>query len=480
MSSALHEEVRLFQTVSELLRERTGEATDGFREIARIEATPGCSVPASDLELSSAVRTALEKRGYEPWTHQAEAIRHIQAGRNVVLTTRTASGKSLVYGIPIAEMLLESPDETALLCFPQRALANDQLQSLRSFLEDVLEAAGRECPEHLIARYDGSTPKEDRQAIRSRARVVLTNPEMLHLSMLAHASKWERFHRGLRYLVIDEAHDYRGVFGANLAMCLQRLRLSSRRQGRQPQFIACSATIHDPVGHLRLLTGLEFSLVSPDSDGSAQGERRFWCLETSEHPFEAARHLMREMVRSGLRVLCFCNSRRGAEELTRDVQRSLEMQERVAVYRAGLSREDRARIEEGLKSGDIRGVFSTNALELGIDIGELDVCLCVGFPNTLMSLWQRAGRVGRQGNPGAVVIIPDDRPLDTYYADHPDVLFQGDTEPLAINLNSRTLAKWHYACAYLEADRNMDLLDPTELEEPLRTMALEHRYECSR
>jgi DEAD/DEAH box helicase domain-containing protein len=466
----------LFAVVEDVLNARQVEHKDQVAFEQGFPEREPVSVPWSATTLPDAIKDGLSPRFPGLFTHQAQAIQHIAGGENVVVTTRTSSGKSLIYTIPIARALLESDQATAILCYPQKALANDQLGAFQSLIPSILSAAGKRLGPHTIARYDGQTKDDEKPSIRAAARVILTNPEMLHLAVLGwHERHWQRFLTNLRYIILDEAHDYRGTFGSNIAMLMRRLLLVAGRYGASPQFIATSATIADPAGHMQRLTGKTFTVIPPDQDGSRQGPKRLWIVQPASHPFDLARGLMKELVARGLTVLTFCQSRQSAERLTYDMGKVDDAVKPVVVYRAGLSTEERVRIEQGLKSGTIGGVFSTSALELGIDIGALDVCICVGFPNTMMSLWQRAGRVGRAGKPGAVILIPDERPIDAYYTAHPGKLLARDMEPLAINLQSRTLATWHYSCALSEAGRNIELLEPSALGAPMETIAAEHR-----
>lgn len=468
--------VELFGTVDGVVNIRVTEYGDEVAYQKEFRPSDGIFVPWSEIGLPAFIESGLRENYPALYRHQADAIRAVRSGKNVIVTTRTSSGKSLIYTVPIALMLGESGASTALLCYPQKALANDQLASFQRLLPKTLEHAGKRLTPSIVARYDAQTPEDQRPAIRQLSRVVLTNPEMMHLAMLGwHERHWQRFLTNLRYVILDEAHDYRGTFGSNVAMLMRRLRVVADRYGAQPQFIATSATIAGPDEHLEKLTGCKFETVPPEADGSKQGQKRLWIVRPKGHPFELARALMKELVAKGLTVLTFCQSRQSAERLAHDVGRVDDATRPIVVYRAGLATEERLRIEDGLKNGRIGGVFATSALELGIDIGALDVCICVGFPNTMMSLWQRAGRVGRGGKTGAVILIPDERPIDAYYTQHPEKLFRRELEPLAINLKSRPLATWHYACALSEASRNIESVNPDSLGEPMATIAREHR-----
>lgn len=298
-----------FSVVREVLDRRKAETPDRIFLAQESPATPGLYSPWASLPLSAGVRdhfAAQYPNGL--FGHQAKAVDLLLgARRNVVVATRTSSGKSLIYQLSVAEALANSDDATALLVYPQRALANDQLIKLEATLPALLERLGKRYPPHLIARYDGQTSDEDKKAIRPVARVVLTNPDMLHLAIMAwHSKHWDRFLGKLRYVILDEAHEYRGTFGSNVAMLMRRLLLVCRRLGAEPRFVATSATIADPAHHLRTLTGEEFALVGSEDDGSHQGPKQFWIAQPAQQPFELARWLMRELVDADLSVLCFC------------------------------------------------------------------------------------------------------------------------------------------------------------------------------
>ena len=394
--------------------------------------------------------------------HQQAAVRHLVVGEHCVVATRTSSGKSLIYSLPVLNTLLSDPEATALFLFPQKALANDQLQRLVATVDDLPSLAGlRQAKPRLVARYDGSTPDADRPAIRQQVQVLLTNPDMLHYSVLAYPQNWERFLARLKYVVVDECHEYRGIFGTNVSYLFRRLRAVCTRHGSSPTFVATSATVQAPAEHMERLTGLRFECVGPDQDGSRQGERKFWMVKPDEHPQDAGRKLTLALAEAGLTVLTFSPSRTGAERMMARSGRDNKDPEPpfVRVYRAGLTADEREEIERGLRDRTVRAVFSTSALELGIDIGAIDVVICAGLPNTMMSLWQRAGRAGRAGKAGAVVLIPGRTPIDSYHASHPDRLFDRDHEPLVLNLSNQRVLHAHYACAVKESGGDEAKLD---------------------
>ncbi len=305
----------------------------------------------------------------------------------------------------------------------------------------------------MIARYDGATSEGDRPEIRKQVQILLTNPDMLHYAILAYPGNWDRFLSQLRYVVVDECHEYRGIFGTNVCYLFRRLRALCRRHDSSPTFIATSATMQSPQEHLERLTGLPFVCVGPDEDGSNQGERKFWMVRSEEHAYDAGRKITLSLAKDDLTVLTFCLSRTAAERMmARSGPDNKEAESPfVRVYRAGLTPEERQEIERGLRDRTVRAVFSTSALELGIDIGAIDVVVCVGLPTTMMSLLQRAGRAGRAGKQGAVILVPGETPIDAYHSTHPYQLFEREHEPLALNLSNQRVLYLHYACAVKEA-----------------------------
>ncbi len=327
--------------------------------------------------------------------------------------------------------MLTEPTSTALFLFPQKALANDQLQKFTAAADDLPSLARRRAANpHLMARYDGATPDDLKPGIRAGAQVLLSNPDMLHYAVLAwHEKHWGRYLSRLRYVVVDECHEYRGIFGTNVSYLFRRLRALCSRYGSSPTFIATSATVQSPQEHMERLTGLPFACVGPDEDGSSQGERKFWMVRPEEHPHDAGRKITLALAEAGLTVLTFSPSRTAAERMIARSGRDNKDSKPpfVRVYRAGLTSAEREEIERGLRDRTVRAVFSTSALELGIDIGAIDVVVCVGLPTTMMSLWQRAGRAGRAGKQGAVILIPGQTPIDAYHAANPERLFGGIT-----------------------------------------------------
>jgi DEAD/DEAH box helicase domain-containing protein len=436
-------------------------------------ASPGKFVQLGDIGLDSRLAAHLLNdfpRGL--YRHQAVAFSHIFNGENTVVATRTSSGKSLIYYVPVFDALFKNEETTALFIYPQKALANDQLTKLHKFAKALPMISDRlgKSP-HVISRYDGATTNDHRPLVRSQAQIVLTNPDMLHVAILQyHERHWSRFFANLRYVIIDECHEYRGIFGTNVAYLLRRLRQICELNRTSPCFIATSATIREPQEHLEKLTGMPFVSVGPETDGSMQGTKKFWVVSGPEHFYELGRKVALELAKQGLSVLAFCPSRLAAERMMAKVLSSKDDELAfVRVYRAGLSAEQREEIENGLRDKTVRLVFSTSALELGIDIGALDAVVCVGVPSSMMSLRQRTGRVARTRE-GAIILIPADTPVDSYYAEHPDELFARENEPLALNLHNRRVVYCHYACAVTEVGGVDDHLRLGVLGEAMRTV----------
>lgn len=433
------------------------------------EPRSGSFLPLTESGLYPSVKNFLASSfPHGLFNHQHLAVEQVLQGQNTVVATRTSSGKSLIYSLPVFDALCRDGQSTALFLFPQKALANDQqlkLRSMASQIDGIRQL--QESNPILISRYDGSVTPEQRKVIRDRSQVILTNPDMLHMGIMQyHGSNWDRFFSNLKLVAIDECHDYRGVFGTNVAYILHRLRQVCDLHGSSPTFVATSATVKDPQEHMEKLTGVEFRCVPPEADGSSQGRRKFWMIRSEDHFYDTGRKLAKTLAESGLTVLVFCPSRVSAERM---IVRTIKPEEiptsYIRVYRSGLSADQREEIEQGLRTKAVRLVFSTSALELGIDIGEIDVVVCVGLPHSMMSLWQRAGRSARGGREGATIFIPADTPIDSYYANHPDELFARDHEPLVLNLQNRRIVCQQYACAVQEIGRdesqlNIDVLGP--------------------
>jgi len=393
----------------------------------------------------------------EPWEHQAHAAELAHDGRHVVVSTGTASGKSLAYQLPVLSRLLEDEGATALYLSPTKALAHDQLRAVRALHLTQVRAA----------TLDGDTPREDRDWVRRFAGLVLTNPDMLHRSLLPRHSDWSRLLRNLRYVVVDECHTYRGVFGSHVAQVLRRLRRVCDRYGAEPVFVLASATVSDPEGSASRLTGLPVVPVS--SDASPRGATAFALWEPPLQDAYAGEHgapvrrsataeaadLLADLVVENARSLAFVRSRRGAEAVALGARRALlesvpELADRVAAYRAGYLPEERRALEARLQSGDLLGLATTNALELGLDVSGLDAVVLTGWPGTVSSVWQQAGRAGRAGQEALAVLVARDDPLDTYLVHHPQALFGRPVEATVLDPSNPYVLGPHLCCAAAE------------------------------
>jgi DEAD/DEAH box helicase domain-containing protein len=412
--------------------------------LVHVERLPARSAVVAEpaRPLSRVVRDALGVDGL--WSHQAEAIDHVRAGRSVAVATGTASGKSLCFRAPIAEAVTDPVRPgTALLVFATKALARDQLRALHDL----------RLPGLVAAAYDGDCSQEERQWVRQHANVVLTNPEMLHCALLPHHGRWATFLLRLRHVVVDELHAFRGVFGTHVAHVLRRLRRVAAAHGGDPTFIGCSATIGDPAGLAAALWGGPVEAVV--DDGSPRGERVVALWQPDEErpsPHRETAELLAELVGSGHRAIGFCRSRRLTEVVARDVRRRLpdDIAGSVRPYRGGYLPAERREIEEELFSGELRGVVATNALELGVDIGGLDACVLDGFPGTIASFWQQAGRAGRERQQSLAVLVAGEDQLDHWLLRHPTELFERPPEPAVINPANPFVLGPHLACAAFE------------------------------
>lgn len=426
-------------------------------QIIHNEKIPARKALYAPLELKPQVKAALSGIGIENlYTHQVEAIEKVREGKDVVLCTTTASGKSLTYMIPVFETILNEPEATALYISPLNALVNDQLKSFLEFEEALKSGAG-------IARYTGALSEAEKRKVREgQTNVVLTNPEMIHMSFLAWHHLWRRFFSNLRFIVVDESHYYRGVIGSNMANLLRRLLRVAEYYGASPQFICCSATIGNPDDHTETLIGREAAVV--ENNGSLQGSQQFvfWnpplyinnkgcTLRRSS--FSEASSLFAKAVQAGLQTLAFTRSRQGVERMyksCRELLRSRNLSPAICSYRSGYFDREREEIEKKMNSGELRGVISTNALELGIDIGGLDACILDGYPGTVMSARQQAGRAGRSGNESLVVLVAGTNALDQYYMRNPADFFARSSENAVLNPRNPYILAGHLLCAAKE------------------------------
>jgi DEAD/DEAH box helicase domain-containing protein len=433
---------------SELLD--TGRADERLIHESLREARPPGLAPIP-LELSNEVKRGLERVGIETlYEHQAKALEEALE-RPIVITTGTASGKSLCFQLPTLDLLSHDPSARALYLYPTKALAQDQARSLNAFgLQNTVRPA----------IYDGDTPRSQRAAIRKRANVILTNPDMLHVGILPHHHSWAQVLQDLRFVVVDEAHTYRGVFGSHVANVLRRLRRAAALHGSNPRFLLASATIANPLELAGRLTGLEdFALI--ENDTAPQPSRRIamWNPPLTDEdlglrgsPLYEAAELLAELVASKTRTICFIKSRKAVELIVRHTSALLEpaLAARVAPYRAGYTPAQRHGIQRRLTEGDLLAVVATDALELGIDIGALDAAICVTFPGTVASLKQMWGRAGRRGRGLAVYIAGEDA-LDQFFCRHPDQFLERPVEAAIIDHESPEIYGWHLLCAAHEA-----------------------------
>jgi len=451
-------------------------------QVAHVEVLPERAAVYGEVAggLHPAVQTALRRMGIERlYCHQAEAINKVRGGKCVVIVTGTASGKTLCYNIPVVEALTADSMATMLFIYPTKALAQDQLRALGAF---QLPDQG---VEFLAGTYDGDTPQNLRRKLRDAAGVILTNPDMLHQGILPQHARWNRFFTHLKYVVVDEVHAYRGVFGSHLANVLRRLGRICQHYGSSPQFVCCSATIANPKEHAERICGREMELIT--RDGSPRGTKQFvlWnppALETAargkagnwrvggdrKSALWEAVHLMTALVGEGVQTITFVRTRLSAElifkncrDLLRAVSRRLA--ESVHAYRGGYLPEERREIERRLVEKDILGVSSTNALELGIDIGTLDACIIVGYPGTIASFWQQSGRAGRTSEESLAVLIAQNSPIDQYLMTHSAYIFQQSPEQAVVDPDNPYIAVGHIRCATHElpvSDEEADIFGP--------------------
>jgi DEAD/DEAH box helicase domain-containing protein len=456
------------------------------------------------LVLSDKLKDVLKSRGIALfYSHQVEAINLIRQGENVVVMTPTASGKSLIYNIPVLESIIENPEQRALYIFPLKGLEQDQVKNLNELYNavvdntlnlslspappikggedrrDPIEGGDIYEPSPLVGEgkgegykkvstktsksilkfgevYDGDTTAYRRKRIRETSpHVIFTNPDMLHLAINPFHKKWEAFFRNLRFVIIDEIHTYRGVFGSNVAHVMRRLRRICKYWGANPQFITASATIANPDKLAEKLIGVPFKVVA--HSGAPQGEKHFIFINPIESPYTEATRLFIECLNAGLRTIIFTKARKITELIyTWTLNYAPELRDKISPYRAGFLPKERREIEQRLFRGDLLGVISTSALELGVDIGGLDCCILCGYPGSVASTWQRAGRVGRHGQESVIAMIAIQDALDQFFTRHPETFFEKSHEAAVIDPENRNILKRHIPCAssevYLRAD----------------------------
>jgi DEAD/DEAH box helicase domain-containing protein len=432
-------------------RDHTGEVLTAVRQYPAREAQwadfPGW--------LSADLRTAYNAKGIRQlYTHQASAAEAVHAGKNIVIVTPTASGKTLCYNLPVLDAILADADTRALYLFPTKALAQDQLAELYDLNQRLENRFG-------VFTYDGDTPSDARKSIREKSHIVLTNPDMLHTGILPHHTRWTRLFENLRYVVLDELHTYRGVFGSHLCNVLRRLQRIARFYGREPQFICCSATIANP-GELAcnlIENGVEvqsengapaaektFVFYNPPVVNRALGIRRSYINESSR--------VAQEFLKHDLQTMVFANSRLYTELILTYLQQANPQlpgkPETIRGYRGGYLPSERREIERGLRDGRIRGVVTTSAMELGIDVGSLDSVVMAGYPGTIAATWQRAGRAGRRSGSSCAVLVASSSPLDQFIIRHPDYFFGNTPEHAFIQPDNLEILINHLKCAAFE------------------------------
>jgi len=398
---------------------------------------------------------ALKEKGFlKLYTHQHLSWQLLQEGKNIVVVTPTASGKTLCYNLPVMDSILKNPSSRSIYLFPTKALAQDQRAEL--------DETSKLLPEEIrIFTYDGDTPQDARKAIRARGHIILTNPDMLHTGILPHHTKWIKLFENLKYIVIDELHGYGGIFGSHLANILRRLKRITKFFGSSPQFILCSATIANPKELAQKMTEEEVSLV--DNNGAPCGEKHFIfynppvvnkLLGIRRSYVNETRRVASVFLKNGLQTIVFARSRLITEVLLtylkEDVEQNINQEGLIRGYRGGYLPLKRREIEKGLREGKILGVVSTNALELGIDIGSLDVATLAGYPGSISSTWQRAGRAGRKSGKSAAVLVATSSPLDQFIINNPDYFFSKNPEKALINPDNLSVLVSHIECAAFE------------------------------
>jgi DEAD/DEAH box helicase domain-containing protein len=421
--------------------------------VRSFEARPAVFAPFPS-SLDPRLVESLRSRGVQQlYSHQARAFEVVSKGENLVVVTPTASGKTLCYNLPVLQALVQQPDSRVLYLFPTKALAQDQLAELGELAKTL--------PDMRMFTYDGDTPQDARRSVRARANLVLTNPDMLHSGILPHHTKWVNLFQNLRYVVIDELHAYRGVFGSHLANVLRRLKRICRHYGSTPQFIMASATIANPKELAERLTGEAVSEIG--ESGAPTGEKVFICYNPPvvnvelgiRAPYlgEAAK-LTTRFLKQKVPTIVFCQSRLATEVVLASVKKAVEDRTgdsgMVRGYRGGYLPLRRREVEQGLRSGEVLGVVATSALELGIDIGHLDVAVLAGYPGTIASMWQQAGRAGRRSGQSAAVLVVTSSPMDQYLAAHPDYLFGAPPEHARVNPENPFILVNHLKCGAFE------------------------------
>jgi len=423
---------------------------------------------------------ALQRAGIQAlYSHQAQAWQETQNGQHIALVTHTASGKSLAYNLPIFDQLLRCLEDRALYLFPTKALGQDQLASMNEFL-----AAGSQDTHINSALYDGDTPRNSRAIIRNNSRILLTNPDMLHIGILPHHTAWKEFFQNLRFVVVDEMHNYRGVFGSHVANVFRRLKRIAHFYGAQPQFMLTSATIDNPVELASAL--IEAPVTCIAQDGSPRGPKHFLIynppiinpeLGLRASALRESVRITEDLLNHGLQTIVFGRSRRAVESMLKTLREALpaNASNTVRAYRSGYLPQHRREIERGLRGNKVRAVIATTALELGIDIGGLNAVLLAGYPGTIAGTWQQSGRAGRGTDASLAVLVASSRPLDQFLAHYPNYFFQRTPEQALINPDNLLILIQHIQCAAFEIPfEEGDVfgnLDPVQVSELLLVLS---------
>jgi DEAD/DEAH box helicase domain-containing protein len=443
--SSMEELLELIKSTPDIMANVTEWRTIGARD-AKYDEFPDVLRPE--------IRAALEEKLItQLYTHQASAFQAIHAGQHVVTVTPTASGKTMTYNLPVIQQLLEDDSARALYLFPTKALAQDQVAEL----QETVDRMGVDLKTHT---YDGDTPPTVRAAIRNAGHIVVTNPDMLHSAILPHHTKWVKLFENLKFIVIDEVHSYRGVFGSHVANVIRRLKRICNFYGSHPQFICASATIANPKEHAEKLIGERVALI--DNNGAPAGEKHFIFynppvvnqqLGIRKSSVLESRKLAGLLLKQGIQTIVFARSRVRVEILLTYLQDLIKNElgpKSIRGYRGGYLPKQRREIERGLRSGEIRGVVSTNALELGIDIGQLQACVLNGFPGTIASTWQQSGRAGRRQETAITFLVASSNPLDQYVIQNPDYFFERSPEQARIHPDNLLVLLDHVKCAAYE------------------------------
>ncbi|KAF1797843.1 P-loop containing nucleoside triphosphate hydrolase protein [Mucor lusitanicus] len=412
------------------------------------------------VELSGPIKAALQDKGiHQLYVHQTEAIKGLAEGHHVIVSTSTASGKSLIYQVPVLEDLLTDKSSKAMYIFPTKALAQDQMRALKDIIQQIPDLE-----DVVVSTFDGDTPSDARSYIRRYASVIFTNPDMLHHAVLPNAKLWRHFLAKLKYVVVDELHVYNGLFGTHVALIMRRLRRLCHLAGNNHvQFISCSATIASPDKHMKAIFGID-NVKLIDVDGAPHGKKEFIVWNPSLHtPLDEhserrgaiaeGADILEYLLENNVRTIAFCKVRKSCELLMKQLRENLQRKQRkdimnkVMSYRGGYTAENRRKIESQMFSGELLGIIATNALELGVDIGSLDAVLMIGVPWSISALWQQSGRSGRRNADSLSLVVCDGNPLDQHYARHPEELFVKLPDTLSINFENSIVIESHVQCA---------------------------------